>query len=156
MLQGFVPSEVREKEEPKDAYREKTEINLERNILSYVRQHPETEFTFFFPPYSILYWYNVERENHLEATMAQYEQIGETLLKEDNVRVFYFQDMEDVVTDLANYSDYEHYSPAINSYMAACFGTGEHEVHPGGMHEVLDHMRSIVDSFDFETFLAPQ
>ena len=156
VLQGFAPSEVRAEEEPKDAYREKTEINLERNILSYVRQHPETEFTFFFPPYSILYWYNVERENHLEATMAQYEQIGETLLKEDNVRVFYFQDMEDVVTDLANYSDYEHYSTAINSYMAACFGTGEHEVHPGGMHEVLDHMRSIVDSFDFETFLAPQ
>ena len=35
------------------------------------------------------------------------------------------------------------------------FGSGEHEVHPGGMRGVLDHMRSIVDSFDFETFLAP-
>ena len=155
VLQGFAASEERAEETPADAYREKTQANLERDILSYVRQHPETEFTFFFPPYSILYWYNVERENHLEATMAQYEQIGEALLREKNARVFYFQDMEDVVTDLANYSDYEHYSPAINSYMAACFGSGEHEVHPGGMREVLDHMRSIVDSFDFETFLAP-
>ena len=37
-----------------------TKANLEKNILPFVEQHPETDFYFFFPPYSILYWHNLQ------------------------------------------------------------------------------------------------
>ena len=140
---------------PPDTYVARTNACLDADILPFVTAHPETEFYFFFPPYSILYWDNVIREDRMDATLAQYEMIGELLLAHPNARVFYFQDMEDVVTDLANYSDYEHYSPEINRYMAACFGTGEHEVFPGGMRERLGRMRRIAEDFDYDALFAP-
>ena len=75
--------------------------------MPFVEEHPETEFYFFFPPYSILYWHNVMQDNSLNATMAQYRYVADRLLQYDNVHLFYFQNMEEV-TDLNNYADYSH------------------------------------------------
>ena len=43
-----------------------TSANLEKNILPFVEQNPEVQFYFFFPPYSILYWHNLQQENFYE------------------------------------------------------------------------------------------
>ena len=131
-----------------------TQENLDVNILPYVEAHPETEFYFFFPPYSILYWHNVMQENTLEATFTQYQYVADRLLDYDNVHLFYFQDMEEV-TDLNNYADYSHYKPEINKYMVECFKKGDHEIKSTKeMEDALSKMRAIIDGFDFETLLS--
>nr|WP_297767078.1 hypothetical protein [uncultured Butyrivibrio sp.] len=131
-----------------------TQENLDVNILPYVEAHPETEFYFFFPPYSILYWHNVMQENTLEATLTQYQYVADRLLDYDNVHLFYFQDMEEV-TDLNNYADYSHYKPEINKYMVECFKSGDHEIKSTKeMEDALSKMRAIIDGFDFETLLS--
>lgn len=128
-----------------------TKANLEENIIPFIENHPETTFYIFIPPYSILYWNNVLTENHMDATMNQYKFAVEELLSYDNVRLFYFQNMEEVVTDLNNYADYTHYKPEINHYMTECFANGEHEVTSGEQFEAeLSKMRDIVERFDFE------
>ena len=94
-------------------------------------------------------------ENHLEATMKQYRFAAEDFLKYDNVRLFYFQNMEDVVTDLNNYADYTHYNPRINRYMTECFSDGTHEVTSiEEFDEELEKMRSIIAEFDFEELFS--
>ncbi len=131
-----------------------TQENLDVNILPYVEAHPETEFYFFFPPYSILYWHNVMQENTLEATFTQYQYVADRLLDYDNVHLFYFQDMDEV-TDLNNYADYSHYKPEINKYMVECFKKGDHEIKSTKeMEDALSKMRAIIDGFDFETLLS--
>ena len=52
---------------------ESTKQNLEVNLCPYIEQNPDTMFYVFFPPYSILFWNDVMQENHLEATMAEYQ-----------------------------------------------------------------------------------
>lgn len=130
-----------------------TKANLDENILPFVRENPDTQFYFFFPPYSILYWHNLQQENFYEAAFAQYQFVADELLQYDNVHLFYFQDMEEV-TDLNNYADYSHYKPEINRYMVECFADGTHQITSSAqMADELSKMRGIVESFDFDTLL---
>ena len=149
------PSKV-EKEVSTEELLGQTEINLDVNILPFVKEHPETQFYFFFPPYSILYWHNVMQENSLEATFAQYQYVADRLLEYDNVHLFYFQNMEEV-TDLNNYADYSHYKPEINRYMVECFESGDHEVKSSDqMKDELLKMRGIIDEFDFDELFSKE
>jgi len=144
-----------ETEADKELFIEQTGENLKVNILPFVEENPDTQFYVFFPPYSILYWNNVICENHLEATMRQYEFAAEEFLKYDNVHLFYFQNMEEVVTDLNNYADYTHYKPEINRYMTECFADGTHEVRSMEQFEdELSSMRDIIERFDFEELFS--
>ncbi len=131
-----------------------TQANLEKNILSFVEQNPDTQFYFFFPPYSILYWHNLQQENFYEAAFAQYQYVADRLLEYDNVHLFYFQTMEEV-TDLNNYADYSHYKPEINRYMVECFADGTHKITSSDeMAKELSKMRQIVENYDFEALFA--
>jgi len=131
-----------------------TEANLKENILPFVEQHPETQFYFFFPPYSILYWHNLQQEGFYEAAFEQYQCVADELLKYENVHLFYFQTMEEV-TDLNNYADYSHYKPDINRFMVECFKSGEYEVRSSEeMENKLLKMRSMVEEFDYDALLS--
>ncbi len=154
VMKNYEEPEKEEKETPADGLITATGINLDVNILPFVSQHPETEFYFFFPPYSILYWHNISQYNTMEATFAQYQYVADRLLEYDNVHLFYFQNMDEV-TDLNNYADYSHYKPEINRYMVECFANGEHEISSSKqMADELLKMRGIIDEFDFEGLLS--
>lgn len=148
------PAKVETATEP-DAYIASVDLNLKTNICPYIEQNPDTVFYVFFPPYSILYWNDVIQENHLEATMAEYDYIADTMLAYDNVRVFFFPNQEWIVTDLNNYADYSHYHRDINRYMTECFADGSCEVTSRKeMDEALRKMRDVIERFDFEELFA--
>ncbi len=155
VLHGYEPPEKVEEEMPAETLIPGTKDNLEANILPWIESHPETTFYLFYPPYSILYWNDAVTENRLEATLRQDAYLAERFLAYDNVRLFYFQDIPETVTDLNNYADYTHYKPEINRWMVEQFASGGGEVH--SMQEMqthLNHMRSIVEETDLEAILA--
>ncbi len=155
VMHNYEPPEPVETEMPADAFLESTARNLETNICPYIEQNPDTVFYVFFPPYSILYWNDVMQENHLEATMAQYAYIAETLFAYDNVRIFYFPNREEIVTDLNNYADYTHYHKDINYYMTECFADGTCEVeNMAEMAVEIEEMRAVIGRFDFEALFS--
>ncbi|MDE7130944.1 MAG: hypothetical protein K2O65_03980 [Lachnospiraceae bacterium] len=155
VMHNYEPPAPVSEEAPPAAYIESTDKNLRVNLCPYIQQNPDTVFYIFFPPYSILYWNDVIQENHLEATMAEYEHIAETLLAYDNVRIFYFPNQEEIVTDLNNYADYTHYHRDINRYMTECFANGDCEVTSvEEMTQALDETRDMIGRFDFETLFS--
>ena len=155
VMHNYEQPEAVETETPADAYLESVAANLEVNICPYIERNPDTVFYIFFPPYSILYWNDVIRENHLEATMAEYQHIADTMLAYENVRVFFFPDQEAIVTDLNNYADYSHYHRDINYYMTECFANGECEVKDSAdMAQALREMRGVIERFDFEELFS--
>lgn len=83
------------------------------------------DIVFFFPPYSSLLWYKMEKEGSLESTMELKRHFMELVDGYDNVRVFDFQGAE-FTSDLDNYMDLSHYSPEINDFMVSCFAGGEY------------------------------
>ncbi|WP_022774390.1 hypothetical protein [Butyrivibrio sp. AE2015] len=149
------PSYV-EEETSFDTLLPQTKENLDVNILPFVKDNPDTEFYFFFPPYSILYWHNVMQENTFEATFKQYQYVADALLEYDNVHLFYFQTMPETL-DLNNYADYTHYKPDINRFMVECFKSGEYEITSSeDMAKELTKMRSMIDDFDFDELFSTE
>ncbi len=155
VMHNYVQPEAVEEETPAEAYLESTGRNLDVNICPYIEQNPDTEFYVFFPPGSILFWNDVMRENHLEATLAEHQYIVDRLLSYDNVRIFFFSNQEWIVTDLNHYADEIHYHSDINYYMTECFANGACEVESSAqMAEELAKMRDVIGRFDFETLFS--
>ena len=154
VMHNYEQPEENPVETPKNGLIERTEVNLSENIVPFIEDHPDTEFYIFFPPYSILYWNNVMRENTFEATMEQYRYVADRLLQYDNVRLFYFHTMDEVA-DLNNYADYSHYKPAINKFMVECFKDGNFEINtPEEMENEMGKVRRMVKDYDFEALFS--
>ena len=61
------------------------QMNVQHNFLPYIEQHPDTQFMFFFPPYSLLSWYQTYENGTLELDLHQKQALIEVLLAYDNV-----------------------------------------------------------------------
>lgn len=94
-------------------------------LTSLVESHPETTFKFFFSPYSMLWWDNAYRSGERDACLYNESQAIATLLKYDNVEIYYYQDMEEVITNLDNYMDMIHFSKDINQLVCEKLIAGE-------------------------------
>ena len=140
---------------PEDTYRDNIEENMQKYILPYIESMPDTKFTVFFPPYSVLYWYGEYADGNLAAELAGERQIMELLFSYPNVRVYYFQDMFDFITDLDNYCDHTHYIHEMNDQMTIWFSQEDcpYEVTPENYGAVLDEMKEWLDDCDFESYL---
>ncbi len=163
VLHNYISSKQVDKETLPDAYLASVEKNLAENICPYIEANQETEFIIFFPPYSILFWNDVLKENHLDATIEEYRYITNRMNAYENVTVYFFPDQEEIICDLNNYADYSHYHPRFNRYMAECFANGvnlvakEEEGEPvqgKTIDEYLEHMREIAENFDYEELLS--
>lgn len=155
VMHNYEAPEPIAEEAPKDYFTAGICDNMDVNIIPYIEANPDTEFIIFYPPYSILFWNDVLTRNQMEATLYEYEYISSRLLAYDNVRVFFFADEENIITDLNNYADYTHYHPNFNHYMTECFANGADEVH--SMEEVMEHInncRRIANSFDYDELLS--
>ena len=105
------------------------QTNLEYNLLPYIREHRETTFTIFFPPYSLLYWAEQAIAGDFDACMAQKQFLGTALLNEPNVRLFDFQMNLDWVADYNRYYDTIHYTSEINNALADLMKKDQFRIH---------------------------
>lgn len=152
------PQQVEEVLDPRD-FVQAAEKNLTVNICPYIESNPETEFVVFFPPYSILFWNDVQKENHLDATLETYRYISNRLNEYENVTVYFFPDQEEIICDLNNYADYSHYHPRYNLFMTECFADGTCLAAKEGqsgktIDQYLEHMREIATGFDYDELLS--
>ena len=113
---------------PADARVESAINNLKTHLLPYVSGHPETQFDFFFPPYSAAEWSTMQSKGTLEAMLTLRSVIYDALCSYENVRIFDFSARENWVLDLDNYKDTLHYGQWLNDAMVTCIANGENLV----------------------------
>ena len=111
----------------KNTHEDKVKENIEL-LTKQVKEHPDTQFIFFYPAYSMLWWDGAYRSGERDAFIYSEIMMTEELLKYDNVRVFCFQGEEDIVTNLDHYMDSIHFSPEINKYMLDKMIEGKNEL----------------------------
>lgn len=150
VLEHYIIPEKNEAFFSEDMFIEALEANLQANILPVIESHPDTEFTIFFPPYSILYWYEYMQNNQMDAVMYEYRYFMEKLLSYDNVELFFFPAVQEVATDLDLYADTGHYNKSINRYMTDCFVSGEHRITGENYEEELQKMKGMIDTYDYD------
>ena len=126
------------------------EKNLDVNILPYIESHPETTFTVFYPPYSILYWNDVCNRGELDIVMEKYRYMSRRFLEYENVELFFFQNREDIICNLNNYADYTHYSPKVCEYMVQCFADGTCRVDMNDLDDEIDDLYKLTSEYDYD------
>lgn len=103
---------------------QQTKLNVEHNFLPFVEQHPDTQFIFFFPPYSAAHWYQFYTQGQMEYHLQQKKALAEALLPYGNVEIYDFQARTEWICDLNQYIDAKHYGPDINDAMAEEMAAG--------------------------------
>lgn len=89
--------------------------NIKYNVTQLAKAHPETTFYYFFPPYSVVYWGDlITKGQYLKYIEAEKLAI-EMILECSNIKLYSFNLMSDITTNLDNYKDTTHYGEWINS-----------------------------------------
>lgn len=152
VLKDYTPPESREPENDDLFYDECQSFS--DTICPVIEAYPDVQFTFFAPPYSILYWHTQLTKGTLDATLSALKKAYSTLLEYENVRIFYFQNDLGLITDFDNYKDANHYSAKYNKYMVDCFYNGEYEINKFNLDDILGNMKSAAQSFDYGAVLG--
>lgn len=91
----------------------------DENILPVLKENPDIDFTLYFTPYSVVYhiyaldWSNGKFYDRLELKREIFKDI-ESL---PNVKIYDFQDEQEITHNVSKYYDPSHYEPKINSWM---------------------------------------
>lgn len=101
---------------PEDAYAGLCEQNLAL-ITAQVEAHPDTQYVFFFPPYSMLWWDTIIRAGERDAYLYNLRMAAERLLQYENVSLYDFSSDEGWILNLNNYMDTAHFTAEINHAM---------------------------------------
>lgn len=138
---------------PADAFLANGQENL-AFVTDWLEAHPDTEFSFFFPPYSILFWDKMARLGQTEAMLTLLDQVTETLLEYPNAKLYFYMAEQDIITDLDNYADHIHVAGRVTYHMAQSMASEESRLTPETRTEVLDGLRDFVIHYDYESIFA--
>lgn len=90
---------------------------VRQNITSLAEAHPDVTFYYFFTPYSIVWWKSIVDDGTIYRQIEAEQIVIEQILPYDNIKLFSFNNLADITTDLNNYKDMLHYGEWINSLM---------------------------------------
>lgn len=129
---------------PETIYEKECRENI-KLMEDIVIAHPETEFVFFVPPYSFVWWDNIYRYGDTDAYIYNMKLCAKELLKHKNVSFYYFLDDEDIVTNLDNYMDALHFSPEINKEIVERIYDKNNALSTDDLETVFSDSRSFSD-----------
>lgn len=138
---------------PVDAFLDAARANV-AVIRGWAAAHPDTQFIVWFPPYSVLYWDQMERLGRRSAVLSAVEFAWEELLKCGNIQVVSFLNAQTYTTNLDNYADHIHCSSAVTRWMAGELMAGRWRIWPDAYHSQMDELRQFVAQYDYDAIFA--
>lgn len=141
----------RKPKQEKAAYTPLDTRNLKQNVTDLAASQPDTQFYLFFPPSSILILDDMNQKGTLENQLKWEKEAIELMLQYDNIHLYSFFDEFDLITDLDNYKDENHYRQEVNSYILKCIHNGEHELTKDNYEEYCDKMWDFYTAYDYDS-----
>lgn len=132
----------------------KVQENMEANVISLVKENPETDFYLFFPPYSILYWDDLVREGQLERRLEAQRMAIEIMLEYDNIKLFSFMDVTDTVCNLDLYKDSLHYNQQVSDGIIDAMTLGSNRLTKENYEDYLKFLYEFYSNYDYEAIFA--
>ena len=117
VIENYLSGDYKTSSVNKNGIEERVKDSIDR--LFEIVDTSKSDFTFFFPPYSALWWCDAERDGLIDTYIMAKEYFFEKAAVL-GIEVYDFQ-TEDFTLDLDNYKDTTHYSKEINNYMTECF-----------------------------------
>lgn len=127
--------------------------NLEQNIIALAKSETETIFYCFFPPYSLVFWGEQYENGNVEKYLDAEAIALEMLLPFDNIKVFSFNHVDGLNTNIGNYRDSEHYGEWINSFILQCMKEDKYIITEDNYQEYLIKERNLFLNFDYNSLI---
>ena len=157
-VQGF--DEAEEVISPTDEEISLLVDNMEQNVVSLARSHPETTFIYFFPPYSMAYWGSLRHEGTLDHMLEGKKKAIECMLECDNIHIYSFSTHTDITGNLDNYRDPGHYRASINDLIMDIMTQAEVSGEPvydrickENYIQYLDDEKELFHNYDYDSLL---
>jgi hypothetical protein len=152
VIDNFIQNKGKEnKEDLLEIYNfNRMKSNIDENILEYVKEHPETSFYFYYPPYSILkneYLYGVD-PLIIENIIKTREYFYKKLSKYQNAKLFDFTTDKKITFNLDNYKDTMHHSPEINEYILDSFNHNKYLITDKNVKTFLHDYKTQIKEFN--------
>ena len=123
--------------------------NVRQNVAALAGAWPDVTFYCFFTPYSAKWW-QMELEGMRLDQQIEAERVAiEELLKYDNIRLFSFNNLTNITTDLNNYKDATHYGDWINSLILRYMYDGKCLLTAENYEAQLEQERQFYSAFDY-------
>lgn len=130
--------------------------NITRNVASLAAEHPDTEFYYFFSPYSIIWWQSLVDDGTVYRQVEMEELACSILLEYDNIHLFSFSGRTDITTDLNNYGDPIHYCHWINSLILRWMKDDAYRLTPDNYQDYLRQELDFYTGFDYSSLIEQQ
>lgn len=125
--------------------------NVQQNFIDLVNRYPDTTFYIFYTPYSICWWDFMNQEGMINYYFDAELIATKLLLECPNVRLYNFNDKYDIITNLDNYRDKEHYGAHVNSMILEWISEGEGLVTKDNYMELFEKEKEYYLNYDYES-----
>ncbi len=118
-------------------------------ILPFIKEHPETRFYLFVPPYSRL-WYAMQEQYYVDyykAYLSFVEHMVQVTAGYANVQLFAFGNM-DFTADIANYKDQSHYHKDINAKILQLMAGQVNRLTTDNINQYLAEVKTAAHNYD--------
>lgn len=132
--------------------RERVIQNVKKNVTDIADEFPETEFYYFFTPYSFWHWDNLILCGNFKRTLEAERVVIEEIFRHPNIKLFSFNTRFSMTCNLDNYKDIDHYGEWINSKMLYWMKSGDYQVTPENYEVYLKREEQFYQGFDFDAY----
>ena len=140
--------------EPMKEYTQEDQImvqdNVEQNILSIAREYPNTDFYYFFTPYSIAHIDGYDRRGELNRLLNAQVCALKMLAGYDNIHIYSFWNVEGLSEDFSLYSNAGHYNERVCTDILEWIYSGTYELTENDIEEYTDLLWNNYMYYDYD------
>lgn len=126
---------------------------VEQNIVKIATDHPDTNFYYFLPPYSPIYW-GFHKQNGTLKKQIEIEKYALSLIVPyKNIHMFGW-DRFDIFDDLNNYKDLTHYGEWVNSWMLYQMSQGNGRLDESNYKNYMDSLYNHYVNLDYNAVFS--
>lgn len=130
--------------------------NIQQNVVALAEKYPDITFYYFFTPYSAAWWQVLLTAGTLDRQIDAEKTVIEEILKCDNIKLFSFNCLFDVTTDLNNYKDVYHYGEWINSLILRFMHDGKCQLNEDNYQSYIEEERKFYKTYDYAKMTEQQ
>ena len=121
-------SDIQEMKQFNEEDRKTVEATIQQNVLKNIEEHPDTEFYYFFTPYSIAQCDSWFRAGELNRILRAQLCAIELMTGYDNLHLFSFWNVPNLAENYDFYANMSHYNKEVGSQILYWMAKGEYEI----------------------------
>ncbi|MBQ9685519.1 MAG: hypothetical protein IJV41_03080 [Oscillospiraceae bacterium] len=123
--------------------------NIRQNVTALADEYPDVTFYCFFTPYSAVWWQKLLDDGKLDKQIECERIVIEEILGHRNTRLYSFNTLYALTTDLNHYKDAKHYGEWINSAMLRYMHDGEYLLTAENYEAYLEEEAGFYSTYDY-------